>query len=180
MFISSALAATGEAAAEHGGSLLSDPEFWLAVSFALFVGLLARPVGRKIGAALDARSSKIEVEIEEATRLRDEAQALLASYQRKSREALKEAEDIIANAEAEAKRLSEEAAAESAAALKRREQLAIDKIAQAEARAIEDVRNAAVDVALAATRELIQKNLDGNKATALVDAAISELPKKLH
>jgi F-type H+-transporting ATPase subunit b len=177
MFISTAYAASG---GEASASLFSTPEFWLAVSFALFVGLLARPVSQKIGAALDGRSKKIETEIEEATRLRDEAQALLASYQRKSREALKEAEDILANAEAEAKRLAEEAAAELAASLKRREQLALDKIAQAEARAIDDVRNAAVDVALVATRELIQKNLDTTKASALVDAAIGELPKKLH
>jgi F-type H+-transporting ATPase subunit b len=179
MFISTALAAS-EAAAEHHGSIFAEPEFWLAIAFALFVGLLARPVGRKIADALDGRSKKIETEIEEAARLRDEAQALLASYQRKSREALKEAEDILANAEAEAKRLAEDAAAELAASLKRREQMALEKISQAEARAVEDVRNAAVDVALAATRELIQKNLDGSKATALVDAAIGELPKKLH
>ena len=177
MFISTAYAASGS---EASVSLFATPEFWLAVSFALFVGLLARPVSQKIGAALDGRSKKIETEIEEATRLRDEAQALLASYQRKSREALKEAEDILANAEAEAKRLAEDAAVELAASLKRREQMALEKIAQAEARAVEDVRNAAVDVALAATRELIQKNLDANKATALVDAAIGELPKKLH
>ena len=177
MFISTAYAASGS---EASVSLFATPEFWLAVSFALFVGLLARPVSQKIGEALDGRSKKIETEIEGATRLRDEAQALLASYQRKSREALKEAEDILANAEAEAKRLAEEAAVELAASLKRREQMALEKIAQAEARAVEDVRNAAVDVALAATRELIQKNLDANKATALVDAAIDELPKKLH
>ena len=178
MFISTAYAASS---GEHGEvSLFAQPEFWLAIAFALFVGLLARPVGRKIGDALDGRSKKIETEIEEAARLRDEAQALLASYQRKSREALKEAEDILANAEAEAKRLAEEAAVELAASLKRREQMALEKIAQAEARAVDDVRNAAVDVALAATRELIQKNLDTGKANALVDAAIGELPKKLH
>ena len=179
MFISTALAAS-EHAAEHGGSLFAEPEFWLAIAFALFVGLLARPVGRKIADALDGRSKKIETEIEEAARLRDEAQVLLASYQRKSRESLKEAEDIIANAEAEAKRLVEEAAVGLAASLKRREQIALDKIARAEARAVEDVRHAAVDVALAATRELIQKNLDAGKANALVNAAIGELPKKLH
>jgi F-type H+-transporting ATPase subunit b len=64
--------------------------------------------------------------------------------------------------------------------LKRREQMALDKIAQAEARAVEDVRNAAVDVALAATRDLIEKNLDADKSKALVEDAIQELPKRLH
>lgn len=178
MLISAAYAATS--GTEHSEPLLSQPEFWLAVSFALFVGLLARPVAKKITAALDDRSSKIERELEEAAKLRDEAQALLSSYQRKSREALKDAEDIIANAEAEARRLREEAAVELEAAVKRREQMAVDKIAQAEARAVEDVRNAAIDVALTATRELIQKNLDDSKAAALVEAAIGDLPKKLH
>lgn len=177
MLISAAQAATG---AEQPASLLAQPEFWLAVAFALFAGFVLRPLAKKVAAALDDRSSKIAGELDEATKLRDEAQALLASYQRKSREALKEAEDIVAHAEAEARRLRDEAAAELEAALKRREQMAIDKIAQAEARAVEDVRNAAVDVALAATRELIQTNLDQGKAAALVDAAIAELPKKLH
>lgn len=177
MLISTAYAASG---AEHSTSLWSQPEFWLAIAFAAFVGLVARPLGRAIGGALDGRSVAIAKEIDEAAKLRDEAQALLAAYQRKSRDALKEAEDIIAQAEAEARRIQTDAAAELQASLKRREQMAIDKIAQAEARALEDVRNAAVDVALAATRELIEKSLDEDKSKALVEDAIRELPKRLH
>jgi F-type H+-transporting ATPase subunit b len=178
MLISAALAASGAEA--HSGSLFSEPEFWLAIAFAAFIILLAKPLGSKIGAALDGRSKLIEREIEEAAKLRDEAQTLLANYQRKSRDALKEAEGIIANAEAEARRIREDAAAELEASLKRREQLAMDKIAQAEARAVEDVRNAAVDVALAATRKLIEQNLDADKSKALVEDAIKDLPKRLH
>lgn len=178
MLISAALAASGAEA--HSGSLFSEPEFWLTIAFIVFVILIAKPLGGKIGAALDGRSKLIEREIEEAAKLRDEAQALLANYQRKSRDALKEAEAIIASAESEARRIREEAATELEASLKRREQLAMEKIAQAEARAVEDVRNAAVDVALAATRELIEKNLDAEKAKALVEAAIKDLPKHLH
>ena len=178
MLISAALAASGAEA--HSGSLFSEPEFWLAIAFAAFIILLAKPLGSKIGAALDSRSKLIEREIEEAAKLRDEAQTLLANYQRKSRDALKEAEGIIASAEAEARRIREDAAAELEASLKRREQLAMDKIAQAEARAVEDVRNAAVDVALAATRKLIEQNLDADKSKALVEDAIKDLPKRLH
>lgn len=178
MLISTALAAAGSE--EHATSLFAEPEFWLAIAFAVFVGLLARPLGRKIGAALDGRSAAIAKELDEAARLRDEAQALLASYQRKSRDALKEAEEILAQAEAEARRIQSDAAAALEASLKRREQLAMDKIAQAEARAVEDVRNAAVDVAMAATRELIEKTLDEDKSKALVEDAIKDLPKRLH
>ncbi len=177
MLIATAYAASGTG---HDASLWAQPEFWLAIAFAAFVGLVSRPLGRMIGSALDGRSAAIAREMEEAAKLRDEAQALLASYQRKSRDALKEAQDILAQAETEARRIREDAAAELQASLKRREQLAIDKIAQAEARAVEDVRNAAVDVALAATRELIEKNLDGDKAKALVEDAIKDLPKRLH
>lgn len=178
MLISAAHAASGTA--DHDASLLAQPEFWLAIAFAVFVGLLARPLGRKIGAALDGRSATIAKELDEAAKLHDEAQALLASYQRKSRDALKEAEEILARAEAEARRIQADAAANLEASLKRREQLAVDKIAQAEARAVEDVRNAAVDVALAATRELIEKTLDEDKSKALVEDAIKDLPKRLH
>ncbi len=178
MLISAALAAS--AAEEHSQSLFAEPEFWLAIAFAVFIAVMAKPLGSKIAAALDSRATAIARELEEAGKLRDEAQALLASYQRKSRDALKEAEQILANAEAEARRIREDATAQLEAALKRREQLAMDKIAQAEARAVEDVRNTAVDVALAATRELIEKNLDADKSKALVEDAIKDLPKRLH
>ena len=179
MLIPAALAAS-TSDAQHSQSLLAQPEFWLAIAFVIFVILVAKPLGGKIAAALDQRSKLIEREIEEAAKLRDEAQALLASYQRKSRDALKEAEQILASAEAEARRIRDDATAALETSLKRREQLALDKIAQAEARAVEDVRNAAVDVALAATRELIEKTLDAEKSTALVDDAIKDLPKRLH
>jgi F-type H+-transporting ATPase subunit b len=178
MLISAALAATGTE--EHATSLFAEPEFWLTICFVVFVILVAKPLGSKIAAALDNRSKLIEREIEEAAKLRDEAQALLANYQRKSRDALTEADGIIAHAEAEPRRIREDAATELEASLKRREQLAMDKIAQAETRAVEEVRNAAVDVALAATRELIEKNLDTEKSTALIEDAIKDLPKRLH
>jgi len=156
------------------------PEFWLTVAFIIFVGLLIRPVTRMITSALDDRSDAIAKELDEAARLAEEARAALADYQRKQRDSVKEAEEILARAEAEAKRMGADAAKGLAAALERRGQLAMEKIAQAEARAVADVRNAAVDIALAATRKLIEENVDKNKSDALVEDAIKEIPDKLH
>ena len=155
-------------------------EFWLTVAFVIFVGLLFRPVSRMITSALDDRSDAIAKELDEARRLAEDARAALADYQRKQRDAVKEAEEILARGEAEAKRMGEAAARDLAAALERRGQLAIEKIAQAEARAIDEVRNAAIDMALGATRKLIEENVDKGKSDALVEDAIKELPDKLH
>ena len=179
-----ALAATSKAAAAAAAAVHHEPfymaaEFWLAIAFVLFVAATAKPVAKLIAEALDARSAKIQEELDEAEHLREEAQTLLATYDRKQRDAFKEAEGILAHAEAEARRLAETAAQDLTEALKRREQLALDKIAQAEAQAIDEVRDAAVDLALKTTRELIARNLDDKRAQALIEGAIKELPQKL-
>lgn len=174
-----ALAAVTSKAAAAAEPFYLSAEFWLAISFMLFVAAVAKPVAKMVVGALDARSDKIQGELDEAEHLREEAQTLLATYERKQRDATKEAEDILAHAEAEAKRLAETAAQDLAEALKRREQLALEKIAQAEAQAIDQVRDAAVDLALKTTRELIVRNLDDNRAQALIDGAIKDLPQKL-
>jgi F-type H+-transporting ATPase subunit b len=144
------------------------------------VALLARPVSRALIAGLDARREKIRERLAEAERLRDEAQEMLASYQKKQREALAEAEGIIAHAKAEALRLTKQAAADLDELVKRREQQALDRIDQAEGEAMREVRNKAVDIAINATRKLIAENLPADKAAELVDAAIKDLPNKLH
>jgi F-type H+-transporting ATPase subunit b len=173
-------ALAAEKVIEHGGAFYLEAEFWLTVAFIIFVGLLIRPMTRMITSALDDRSDAIAKELDEAARLAEEAQAALADYQRKQRDAVKEAEEILARAEAEAKRMGEAAAQGLAAALERRGQLAMEKIAQAEARAVDEVRDAAVDIALGATRKLIEENVDKQKSAALVEDAIEELPDKLH
>jgi len=160
--------------------MFADPEFWVAVSFIVLVAIIAKPVVGMITGALDARSEKIRHSIDEAKHLREEAQHLLAEYQRKQRDAAKECEEIIAHAETEAKRFAEDAAAKLEAALKRREQLAIDKIAQTEAEAMQEVRNATVDIAVSATRRLLSERMDAAASGRLIDAAIAELPNKLH
>lgn len=161
--------------------MLHDPETWVAIGFVLFIGVLVYlKVGNSISTALDARAQRIRNQIEEANRLREEAQHLLAEYQRKQRNAAKEAEELLASARAEAERLATQAAEDLDAALKRREQMAVEKIEQAEADALHQVQNLAVDVAIAATAELIRNQLGEAQAGALVETAIDELPGKLH
>jgi F-type H+-transporting ATPase subunit b len=180
MFV--AIAQAAEAAGHHGEQVgfFSDPETWVAITWLIVVGLLARPVYRGITAALDLRREKIKARIEEAERLRAEAQELLASYQKKQRDALKEAQEIVAHAKAEAERIAALSAINLEEILKRREQQAVDRITQAEAEALREVRNAAVDMAIAAARKLIAESLPAEKAAAMIDAAIKDLPNRLH
>lgn len=159
---------------------LGTPEFWVAIGFIILVVAIAKPAFRTVTSGLDDRSERIRTSLDDAARLREEAQHLLAEYQRKQRDASKEIDELLASARAEAERASENAKATLEASLKRREQLAIDKVAQAEADALQAVRNTAVDVAIAATRQLLSNNLDPASNAGLVDRAIAELPQKLH
>jgi F-type H+-transporting ATPase subunit b len=159
---------------------LHDPEFWVAVAFVIVVvcgGYKVRPM---IAKALDDRAARIKADLDEAQRLRDDAQKTLAEYQRKQRDALKEAEAIIAHAKSEAERIGKQAAQDLEAALERRTRQAEEKIAQEETKALAEVRGAAVDVAIAATREIIAQTLDARSGGAMIDAAISALPQQLH
>jgi F-type H+-transporting ATPase subunit b len=160
--------------------MLHEPEFWVAVSFFIFVALAWKPLAKMVTAALDDRASKIRIDLERAAKLREEAQNLLAEYQKKQRDALKEAEAIIAAAKAEAERLSAQAATDLEITLKRREQLALQRIAQAEQQAVAEVRAAAVDIAIAAAGKLLAEKLDPARQDALVDGAIKELQGKLN
>ena len=159
---------------------LESPELWVAVAFVLFLVLAGKPIYRAIAAQLDARAARIKAELDEAARLRDEAQQLLTEYQRKQRDAVKEAEEILAHAKDEAARLQAEATASIEATLARREKMALDKIAQAEAQAVKEVRNEAVDIAVAAAERVLAKAVDDQRQAALIDQAIGELPNKLH
>jgi F-type H+-transporting ATPase subunit b len=170
-----------EQAADHGAEpFYVTAEFWVAVGFVLFMALVARSVLRVIGVALDDRADKIRSQIDEATRLAEEAQQLLATYERKQREAADEAETIVDQARREADRLARQAAADLERSLKRREELALERIAQAEQTAVADVRARMVEIAMAATRRLLVEQIDAKQASALIDSAIDELPKKLH
>lgn len=159
---------------------LHDPEFWILVAFVVVIALTWKPAKRALLKALDERTDKIRADLDRAAKLHKEAQALLAEYQQKQRDALKEAEQIIAQAKAEAERLSAQAATDLEAALKRREQMAMQRIAQAEHQAMADVRAAAVDVAIAAAGKLLSEKLDAGKQDALIDGAIKDLQGRLN
>ncbi len=157
-----------------------DEEFWVGLAFVVFIAAIYRPVSRMLSSALDSRGAKIRDELEEAVRLREETQALLARYQRQQNEAAREAEQILSRARDEAERQARHADDAVKAALERRKQQALDRIARAEEEALAEVRRAAVDIAVGATREMLAARLRGKRRAALIDDAIADLDKKLH
>ncbi|NKB48159.1 MAG: F0F1 ATP synthase subunit B [Alphaproteobacteria bacterium] len=159
---------------------LQNPELWVFVALVLFIVVLYKPITKTLTTKLDGRAEAIKSELDEAQRLREEAQHTLAEYQRKQRDALKEAEGIIAEAREEAGRIEKAAAERTAELLARREQQALDMIAAAEAQALADVRGQAADVAIAATQQLLVNATQGDGGDALLEQAIEELPSKLN
>ncbi len=161
--------------------MFHDPSFWVAVGFILFIGLvLYLKVPGKIAGLLDERSAKIAKDLDDAKRLRDDAVKLLADYQAKQQNALKEAEAIVAQAEDEAKRLLASAETELKASIARRQTMAEAKIAQAEAEALRQVRIAAVDLAVAAAEQVLRSELSGPRAAQVAAQAIADVRGRLN
>jgi F-type H+-transporting ATPase subunit b len=160
--------------------LFHDPELAVAIAFVVAVALIAKRLWVAITAMLDTRAAKIKAELDEAQKLRDEAQKTLGQFQRKQRDALQEAEAIVAHAREESQRYAERAQRELDAAIERRERLAAERIALAEAKAIAEVRNTAVDIAISAARRVIAERLGDAQRNSLVDQAIAELPQRLN
>ncbi|MBM3519093.1 MAG: F0F1 ATP synthase subunit B [Alphaproteobacteria bacterium] len=160
--------------------MFASPEFWVIVAFVVFIAAVARRAYRESTRRLDERAARIRAELDEAVRLREEAQALLAGYERRQRDAEAEAQAIVHRAEEDARAVAAKAEADLESSIRRRTELAQLKIAQAEAQALRDVRETAVEVATAATRRLIVENLDEQRAGALIDKAIAEAARKLH
>lgn len=155
-------------------------EFWVAIALAIFLFFVARRIYRLVVIVLDDRADKIKNRMAEASRLADEAQALLTSYQQRQRDAAEEAEAILADARREAERLTTDAKQDLERALKRREAQAVERITQAEKAAVAEVRSRAVDVAIEATRKILAERMTPKQSEALIASAIAELPKKLH
>jgi len=178
-----ALAAAEEThgAAETSGNLLQDTSFWVLISFLIVIGVFAK-VGlhKTIASGLDKRSQTIADEINEARKMREEAQELLASYQRRQREAEEEAAAIIEQAKKDARRLTEEARDKINEQMARRTKAAEEKIERAEAQALSEVRGQAADLAIAAAQEIIRERMDSGAQTAFIDKAISGLRDKLN
>jgi len=158
-----------------------EPEFWVAVSFFIFLGVLFYfGVHKKLASLLDARAALISKELEEARRLRDEAEKVLADYRRKEGEAVNEAEGIIALAAKEAEMLAAETRKSLKEHFDRRMKLAEEKIARAEQDAVREVRSVAVDAAVAAAQTLIVEKLTPDRAKKLVSESIDSLKSKVH
>jgi F-type H+-transporting ATPase subunit b len=158
---------------------LSDPIYWYALAVVLFF-ILIFVAGRKpILAALDAEIAAVRAELEQAKKLHAEASATLADYKKRQREALREAEEIIAHAKAEAAQLREQTDVELKRALQRHEEKALQRIRSAEEEAIVEVRAAVIDQAVAAARAALASHLDPAQAERLADQAIAEVPRLL-
>lgn len=160
---------------------IDNPENWVVLAFLIFVGIvmyLGAP--KAIGRALDQRSEKIRDELDEARRLREEAQELLADYQKKARQAEDEAKAIIDQARREAEALAAETRTELAESVERRTRLAEEKIERAETQALADVRTSAVDAAVAAAEQILKAKVYGSTASTLVDESIADLKRKLN
>jgi F-type H+-transporting ATPase subunit b len=158
-----------------------DAEFWVAVAFVIFLGVLAKfGVHRILLGALDDRSARIKAELDEARRLRDEAEALLAEYQRRRQDADREADEILVAARAEAERMAAEARTKVEEFVARRTKMAETKITQAEAQAIADVRAAAADAAVAAAERILTETIKGKVGETLIDQGIHDLAAKLN
>jgi F-type H+-transporting ATPase subunit b len=155
-----------------------EAEAWVAVAFVLFLGILVY-VGahRRVIDGIDQRQARIKAELEEARRLREEAQALLVEYQRKRHDADREAEAIIATANAEAERLAAEGKTRLEDFVARRTKMAETKIAQAEAQALADVRSSAADAAVAAAEKILSTTAKGKIGDDLLARGIADLRK---
>lgn len=167
-------------AVESNGGLLTNTYTWTAVALAVVFFLVWWKGRSSIKDGLQSRIDRIKSELDEAERLKEEAVAMLADYRRKQDEAIKTAEDIVAQAKLDVEHMREEASQRLEEMLERREQQAMDRIAQAEAAALREVRGSAVDMAIAASRAVLADKLSGKEGDALVDGAIEDLAKRLH
>jgi len=158
-----------------------DATFWALIGLIIFLGILAYvKVPAIMAGALDKRADQIRNELEEAKKLREEAQQLLAEYQRKRKEAESEAESILSAAEREAAVLREDAKAKTEEYVSRRTAVAEQKIRQAESDAINEVRASAVDLAIVAAEKLIGSKVDSKASGELFTASLGELKTRLN
>lgn len=163
----------------HDTGLLTDPKTWIAIAFLIFFVLAGRKFWASITGILDSRAAAIRAELDEASRLRREAEAMLQDARTRREQAIQEAQRMVETARAEAARVGEAARAEASASVTRREQMALDRITAAEQAALTDVRIAAADIAARAAREVIRSGLTAEGDAQLIDRAIQGLPAAL-
>ncbi len=162
-------------------NFLNNTEIVVGIGFVIFVGMLIYfGVPGMITRALDERAVRIKQELDEARALRDEAQTLLASYERRQKEVKAQAEDIVTAARAEAEKAAEAAKEDIRNSVARRLKTATEQIAAAEQSAVRQIKDQAVTVAIAAAGDVLRDRMKAADANKLVDAAISEVGDKLH
>jgi len=161
--------------------ILKEPELWVAVGFVAVIGLLLYVrVPKMVAGMLDARAAGIAAELDEARRLRVEAEGVLAGLKAKAAGAERETQSIVDEAKAEAQRFAADARAALSQQIARRAQVAQDKIAQAETAAMAEIRQLAADAATAAAEKLIAARLDETKTAAMIEGSIKSLGSKLN
>ena len=158
-----------------------EAEFWVAAAFVIFIGILVYVgVPKMLLGALDDRAKRVQAELDEARRLKEEAQKLLAEYQAKQRQAESEAAGIIEGAKADAERIATEAKTKMEEFVARRTQMAETKIAQAEAQAVADVRAAAAEAAVTAAEKILTATVKDKVADDLIARGIGDVKAKLN
>ena len=156
-------------------------EFWVAVAFGVFVLiLLYYRVPNLVAKSLDDRAEAIRKELDEARRLREEAQTLLADYQKRHRNVGQQADAIVEQARREAEAFAHETRVSLKDTLERRTKQAEDKIARAETQAVDEVRAAAIDVAMAAAERILREKTAGSSGASLIDQSIRDLKGRLN
>lgn len=160
---------------------LANTDFVVSIAFLIFIGiLLYYKVPGLVGGMLDKRADNIRAELDEAKALREEAQALLASYERKQKEVQEQADRIVTSAKEEATNAAAAAKDDIARSITRRLAAAEEQIANAEANAVKEVRDQAILVAVGAARDVLAKQMDASAANGLIDDAITTVGEKLH
>lgn len=160
---------------------LRNTDFVVLIAFIVFVLVVFYfKVPATIGGLLDKRAETIRAELDEARKLREEAQELRASFERKKADVAEQAERIVAKAKADAEVAAQQARVDLEASIARRLRAAEDQIASAEAAAVREVRDRAVSVAIAASRDLIAKKMGAEDAAKLIDSSIETVGARLH
>ena len=160
---------------------LGNTDFVVLLAFILFIAVLVYfKVPTTMGKMLDGRAEGIKTEIEEARKLHEDAQTLLASYERKQKEVQEQADRIVAAAKQEAAAAGEQARVDLAKSVERRLAAAEEQIGSAEAAAIKEVRDQAIVIAIAVSREIIGKQMTAAEANKLIDDGITQVDAKLH
>lgn len=168
------------AAEEKGGSLLDDTSLWVLVAFLIVMGIAVAAGLPRIASSFFAdRADTVRRQLDEARSLREEAQRMLAEYQKRQRDAEEEAQGIIEQAKADAKIMAAEARAKLDDQLTRRRQAAEERIARAEAQAINEMRGKAADLAIEAARDIISTRVDDRSQASLIDKAVGDLRSQI-